>query len=896
MAPERNFHHTWLLAAFVIVQWMSMTNSNAAPIQEINLNGMWQVVNANKSISIKGSVPGSVHTALMENSVIKDPYYRLNDVDYRWIANDNWTYTTDFTVSKDILSKQRVVLVCHGLDTVASISINGAVVGDSSNMFIRYVFDIKEHLKSGANTITIAFQSAPSYANQKSTSHQYQVPPECPPAVQHGICHPNFIRKEQCSFSWDWGPAFAPQGIWKNISIEAYNTAVIRDVMVHTFMTKDGIAGPWGINVTVFFDPTNQAEGTLTVEIPELNIKSHMNLTLSSKSSHVSMLVKHLQSIKAWWPNGYGEQRLYAVNVAFENQTLGEKCSRKLKIGFREVKLVQETIKGSTGLSFYFKINNRPIFLKGSNWIPADAFQERIDKSRLKNLLQSTVDANMHALRVWGGGVYEQDILYEICDELGILIWQDFMFGCAMYPTDDAFLKSVQLEAAQQIRRLSSHPSILIWAGNNENEGALQQDWYGTNVSYSLYRDDYVKLYIDTIREQVLLHDPNERRPFVSSSPSNGLETEKEDWVAWNPQDTHYGDVHYYNYGADCWDVSTFPKPRFASEYGYQSWASFETLAKVSEKSDWSYSSNFSEHRQHHLLGNQEMTALAQKHFNLPSSTDPLQMYKDTLYLTQISQAMCIKSETEHYRRLQSTIVDGEGHTMGALYWQLNDIWQAPTWASIEYGGKWKMLHYYAKNFFAPVLASGMVQDKQLYVYVITDVQDLQNCKLRINIHKWDTLDKPMDTITTQQFNQSHQSAIVQYKNSLDDLIKLSGCSDKTKDCFLTFEVLSSTSEVISPVNSLFLYSFNEASGLAKPRFMAKVAQKSPNVFTIHLTTDHVTPFTWLETPGIRGRFSDNGFVMVESAVIVVFYAWESTTTTDIQNAITVTSLMNIYE
>ncbi|XP_071481177.1 beta-mannosidase-like [Diadema antillarum] len=886
----------WKEVVYVLVILVSFAVRQSTGISTFDLAGTWKIVNGNGSIAVSGHVPGSVHTSLINASILSDPYYRFNDDLYRWVAMDNWTYSLDFIVKDDFANKSNVKLVCNGLDTVANVTLNGIPIGQSSNMFVRKVWDVKKALKVGHNTIQVAFESAVTYAASRFSRYPYDVPRDCPPSVLQGICHRNFIRKEQCSFAWDWGPAFAPVGIWKDIYLEAFDEPVIRDVVAVPY--RGGKPMSWWLNITVHFDLGDIDEGqtvasALYVQIPNLLVNKTFPVSINEDVTQISLQVQAPQA-ETWWPHGYGSQPLYPMTVSLKTTKSSEVSQRNLRVGFRTVQLVQEKIANSTGLSFYFRINNKAIFIKGSNWIPADAFQERITPERLSRLLQSAVDANMHALRVWGGGIYEQDRFYELCDEMGIILWQDFMFACAMYPTDEDFLQSVREEVTYQVRRLNNHPSVIAWSANNENEGALRQNWYGTNKNFTLYASDYVTLYISVIWEIVVSKATG--LPFMSSSPSNGIQTQEQGWIAKNPQSTYYGDVHYYNYNADCWNVSSYPKPRFASEYGVQSWPSFETLSHVSIATDWSYDSAFSAHRQHHALGQSQMLAAIQRHFNLPSSKDQLKYYKDLLYLTQISQALCIKFETEHYRRLRSLLMDGQGHCMGALYWQLNDIWQAPTWSSIEYGDKWKMLHYYAKDFFAPAMLSGVVQDGDLLIYGISDTHTFSNATYLLSVRSWSSFTPVFSSVGA--FSQPAGSSKLILLTSLASLLGLGRCGEDSqvppeRACFITLEI--SDPEVAAPVNFVFPASFSDV-GLKKANIViTAVTAMGSNQFNITLKTDSVAPFTWLESSKIRGRFSTNGFLFYKASVAVVFFAWQPTSSSELAGSLKVSSLMDIY-
>uniref|UniRef100_A0A3Q3L5P9 Beta-mannosidase n=1 Tax=Labrus bergylta TaxID=56723 RepID=A0A3Q3L5P9_9LABR len=751
-----------------------------------SLNGKWSLSNSNGSLWLPAQVPGCVHTALQQQGFIQDPYFRFNDLSYRWIALDNWTYTTTFTVSTQ--SKQKVLLVFDGVDTVASILLNGVVVGETDNMFRRY---------------------------------------------------------EQSSFSWDWGPSFPTMGLWRDVRLEAFNVLQLLQVS----------------SVPLY--------STSNLNLLTQRSSRHDMFIVAMETADVTLKTASLVSadVKLWWPNGHGDQPFYCLSIRGSQDGILV-LSTESKVYFRTVELVQEPIVGSPGLSFYFRINGKPIFLKGSNWIPAHSFQDRVAPAVLRNLLQSAADANMNALRVWGGGVYEQDLFYSLCDELGIMVWQDFMFACAMYPTADDFIQTVREEVIQQVRRLKSHPSIVIWSGNNENEAALATDWFNIPVTQKpVYLKDYVTLYVDNIR--AIVQQEDQSRPFLVSSPTNGAESEQEGWVAGNPYDPHYGDTHFYSYVLDCWDWRTFPQTRFASEYGFQSWPSFSTLQPVSVKEDWSYSSNFSSHRQHHEDGNRQMLLQAALHFNLPNSTDPLRRFSDTLYITQVMQAECVKTQTEFYRRSRSEIVEGKGHTMGALYWQLNDIWQAPSWSSIEFGGKWKMLHYFAQDFFAAVLPVGFEDADTLLIYAVSDLSD--DLQLRS-----DLLPVPGG------------SAVVILKQPVAAL--LAGCGHCTRlTCLLTFHLEDGGGEQHGPTNHHFLCSPKDAEGLQRPNITVRRS------YSVTLHSDSVAPFVWLDVGNVPGRFTSNGFLMVTRSTTVSFTAWRPTSVAELSRSLSVTSLRDVY-
>ncbi|KAK7495642.1 hypothetical protein BaRGS_00013089, partial [Batillaria attramentaria] len=871
-------------------------------------------------ISVMGQVPGSMYTALLDNQLIQDPLYRDNDVKLAWI------------VSSALVQSKRVVLVAEGIDTVATVLINDNVVGHTDNMFVRYTFDVKAFLKPGNNSIRVDFQSAVDFAAKRAAKSTYVIPPTCPADVQHGQCHVNMIRKEQCSFSWDWGPSFPTQGIWKPIYIQSFDSAVIEDATVEAYPAGQG----WELRVRVYFSIVSgsSVSGQLVMKLDGTPVTQTETVALSDSVTFVSYNITIPQSvpIERWWPNGYGNQTLYDVYILFTANNTGELSSRRRRIGFRTVELVQDQVSSDAaqGLTFYFRVNGLPVFFKGSNWIPADSFQERITKDTLQRLLQSAADAHMNSMRVWGGGVFESEDFYDLTDELGIMIWQDLMFSVAMYPTDQDFLDSVKQEVRHQVRRLMHRPSIILWAGSNENEKALRQNWFGTGNNYTLYYNDFIKLYVTTVMPVVQEEDPG--RAYLTSSPSDGLESVKEGYVAKDPGSELYGDIHFYDYMMDQWVPDNFRIPRFASEYGIQAWCNYDTLLDVFEDADFSSCSTQADHREHHRGGVTEMEMEILKHLDLPPKEDAHKQFKSFIYLTQINQAMSIKSQTEHYRRHQSSLLpDGRGLTMGALYWQLNDIWQAPTWASIDYSGRWKMLQYYALSFFNSTLVSPFSDGGDLNVFVVVDeiptqeIRDPDTEQLRFepmgkfrdilhsSVSQKNVLDITAEVVQEvngilvvemyawNNFTPLHQwkvpyklntTAESVFRQSIYSLMKEAGCVS-AKDCFI-FMYLND--QLNGPTNWLPLAELKDSTLQQAQISVSRVSQDADREFTITLATNAIAPFVWIEASKVMGRFSDNGFLMLQPTATVKFYAWQDVDVATLHSSLSLSSLMDVYQ
>ncbi|XP_065559603.1 beta-mannosidase-like [Artemia franciscana] len=820
------------------VAW-SVNRVRNEPLSNIQDLTVFDWILKNDTSSYPAIVPGGVYTDLIRAGILDDLYYRFNDFAYRWVSYGDWSYEAKFTVDETIFQKQRILLVCDGLDTVADVFVNDQQVGSSDNMFVQYKFDIKDSLIDGENTLTFKFKSPVQYAKEQwdAQSSEYPVLPECVDPAYRGECHANHIRKMQASFAWDWGPSFPSVGIWKSIRLEGFDTLQLRDVLVFTEKQSEG----WKLRLVVHMDTAEanvQYSGKIDLQVKDLQIQETIEFytfaETESRECSTEVTVNVDVTPELWWPRGYGSQRLYEMSVTL--QTSQDVAYKNLLFGFRTIELVQtaEEVDGQ-GLSFYFKINSVPIFLKGSNWIPSHILPENSTPEKLRFLVRSAAEANHNTLRIWGGGMFEAAEFYQAADELGLVIWHDFMFACSMYPSKDWFLSTVSAEIRHQVRRLQHHPSIIVWAGNNENEKALRDNWYGTNSNFELYKADYKKLYVETIRPIVIAEDSS--RPFVVSSPSNGLASEEEDFVAINPGSYNYGDIHYYNYFMDAWDPKNFPIPRMATEYGFQAMPSFRSIKRVTTSDDWSYNSTWNDHVQHHPGGNSEMLLQVEMHLPRPSNIDAEEGFKQMTYLTQVNQAMSVKAETEWYRRWMGKLNgEGLGYTYGAMYWQLQDIWPGHSWASIEYDGNWKLLHYYSKDFFASILPIPIVEEGAVRVYISSDLVEPVNVGVQLVVQRYDSLEDGRSY--SSEFLMPALSSELAGEWVLSTILPESGCDTPSINDFSCFIRVSLTG-VSAPTNVLLLSDpkdakYNKATISDSPRLQISEGPMGPlKVYTI---------------------------------------------------------------
>ncbi|XP_028033866.1 beta-mannosidase [Bombyx mandarina] len=859
-----------LLQAFVFLFYVNNVTSVRLDLSAVH----WKLTNKNGSIAVRGSVPGGVYTDLNKAGIIGDVLYGFNDVLSRWVAYDTWTYTGKFNVSAADLSTEAVNLVFDGIDTVAFVEINNTPVGSTSSMFVRYVFDVKEQMQIGENVLKITFVSPIEAANIRSQKHF--AAPACVPDVYNGECHVNQLRKMQASFSWDWGPALPSVGIWKQAYIEFYNSLILRTVTTHI----KKVDSHWQLRLLAYLESTKSNEILQAYFSASLQVEGGQTLvfggdvdinTKEDKTAEVELNITISENVvRMWWPNGYGDQPLYELNVYLSNSHDVEISHKKLLIGFRTIELIEEdaSIKlgnstSAKGLTFYFKVNGYPLFMKGSNWIPANILPELgSDERIIDSLLTSARDIHTAMLRVWGGGIYESDYFYTRCDQLGILVWQDFIFACAMYPVDAEFLSNVKTEIEQTVTNLQHHPSIALWSGNNENEAALRGNWYSKPSEFNKYKQDYIKLYVDTIKPIVEALDPNRR--YLISSPTNGLESEKEGYIATNPYDPHYGDTHYYNYIVDNWDYNVYPATRFASEYGFQSMPSLAVLKTATkDHKDLSLDSEFLKHRQHHPNGYVYIEQQMDKRLMLEKNDT--KYFEKFLFYSQISQAMSLKVQTEYYRQSQS-----DWYTMGALYWQLNDVWQAPSWSGIEHGGRWKMLHYFAKTFFAPVLVSPrLLLSGDVDVYLLNDrFVPIFDSKITVEFFNWSSL----VPIKTESYDAAAEALSSKKQNIEIDLWD----EPNLDEIFLRFS-LKSDGVPSSPYNYIFPKPLTSIKGLNVPRIQIHVTKvkrrRVDNLieYNVDIRVDTVVLFLWLEADSVDGHFEDNGFILAQPYIRVKY-------------------------
>jgi beta-mannosidase len=664
---------------------------------ELNLHGTWRIKSADGEHGCDYEVPGDVHSSLIAAGVIPDPYIGRNEYDVRWVAEQDWIATREFEWAGD----GQWHLDVDYLDTFTEIRINGKSVLKADNCFRRYTPDVSKALKRGKNKIEIHFFSNVAEAQKRQKAQPYYVPystNNCP------IPDGNMLRKPACHYGWDWNIAIAPFGAYGNFSIKKAAPTPLH-VIVSQHHLPDGdveigfsVAGP---------DPEDKGRD---IEITCAGIKRHKSC--AGKNANAGFFHETdaivLKKPKLWWPAGSGEQNLIEVSVRCGDDFWHE------RIGLRQIEIIND--KDEIGARFTFRVNGKEIFCRGANWIPADALPSRATPELTRKLLQSAVNANMNMIRVWGGGYYEQDWFYELCDELGLMVWQDFQFACNLYPADEKFLHEVKQEVQHQVRRLQHHACIALWCGDNELIGAL--NWFPESRAN---RDRYLAAYDrlnHTIEQAAKGADPTIN--WWPSSPSPGPLSFGDAW-----HDDRSGDMHFWSVWHEGKNFEHYRdvNPRFCSEFGFQSYPSLHVVKKfATSEEDFNIASAVMESHQKNTGGNARIAETMFRYFRFPKD------FANFCYISQIQQGLAIKTAIEYWRSLKP-------HCMGTLYWQLNDTWPVASWSSLDHGGGWKAMHYMARRFYAPVSVMA-VPDKQgsISVKAVNDTLKVQKLSLALSI------------------------------------------------------------------------------------------------------------------------------------------------------------------
>jgi beta-mannosidase len=784
-----------------------------------SLAGAWKFRQAGTEEWLPACVPGGVHTDLMALGCIPDPFAADNEQRVQWVAESDWIYRCSFNSSPELLSEEKIHLVCDGLDTLAKVVLNGHELGHTDNMFRRFEWEVTSLLGvEGANELTITFNSPLKYAAEKQAIFPL---PGVPQAIPGGP----YLRKAPCQFGWDWGPQLPPVGIWKDIRLEGYSEARLAEV----HLRQDHSSGKVIVEARITSEHWGEIPLAAVLKITTPNgemIKKEAAISMQG----VAVLELPIHNPQLWWPNGYGGQPLYQVLVSLISKDASRQGlldQHSYQIGLRTIELCQE--HDQWGRSFTFIVNGIPILCKGSNWIPADSFPTRISDEYLESLIRSAADIHQNMLRVWGGGFYEEERFYDLCDRYGILIWQDFIFSCSIYPLDNPdFLENVRVEVFQNVRRLRHRASLALWCGNNEMEWGWV-DWNWNRPELQDLKSAYERFFLQTLREWCHSEDPD--HPYWPSSPSS-------DTPFVDPNGQSQGDSHYWDvwHGRKPFTAYREQYPRFMSEFGFQALPPLTTIQTYADPGDWNMTSYILEQHQKNASGNSLIIGQMLDTFRLPKD------FVSMVYLSMALQAEGIRYGVEHWRRHPDRVA-------GILYWQLNDCWPVASWSSLDYFGRWKALHYAARRFYAPLLLSIEGNTPEQEVYVSNDW--LETWKGAV---KWS-----LETLEGEELTQGN--AAVEVPPQASSLVcKLDFSNQITYDNFrkLVFiaelwqgdRFITRQTAYFTPIKHL---------SLTDPAITANLQSQNKEII-IELMSHSLALFVEVSFPGAEVIFSDNYF------------------------------------
>ena len=680
----------------------ALLSHGQALLVERELTENWGFKEVDTRDWLPASVPGTVHTDLMANGLIEDPFYRLNERKVQWVDKKDWVYQCSFEISPEEFERQHHELRFEGLDTYASVYVNDIRVLQTNNMHRTYTVDVKEHLLEGTNTLRILLESPIKKGVALYDALDYKIPVSANDQAETGEVPGGkrvnvFTRKAAYHYGWDWGPRLVTSGIWRPVTLISWDDFRITDMVLNQELNGDvaRILAHLEIESSI-----ENANALLQLKLDD-DVIASTKVRLSKGKQDFNIPIK-IDRPELWWPNGLGKQHLYNVQVKLQRKEVISTVNQY--IGIRAIELTADSALSQP--NFYFKVNGKPTFAKGVNYIPQDIFLPRVSHKDYERILQAAADANMNMIRVWGGGVYEDDRFYELCDSLGLMVWQDFMFACAMYPGDAEFLENVKQEAIDNVKRLQKHPSMALWCGNNEVLAAWKRwGWEQTTIEeQSPEIANKIWQHYDTLFHHILPEVVSEYHrgiDYWASSPSasEGL-----------PEEYTHGDTHYWGvwWGKEPFENFNTKISSFMSEYGFQSFPIYESFEKFAEKQDRDMYSEVMKAHQRSSIGNATIEEYMKRSHRKPIG------FEELLYMSQLLQADGIQSGIEAHRR-------NKDRCYGSLYWQLNDCWPGASWSSIDYYGKWKALHYKVKEAFAPVIVSHEFVDGDLLISVVSD-------------------------------------------------------------------------------------------------------------------------------------------------------------------------------
>ncbi len=813
-----------------------------------SLSGAWKFHQAGKEKWLPASVPGVVHTDLLAAGQIPDPFVGDNEKKVMWVAETDWEYATSFDVTPALLDEEQVFLVADGLDTYATVTLNGTELGKTNNQHVQYRWDVKALLKPADNQLVIYFDSIVGTVTGKNQQREMVGVSQAIPGGPHA-------RKAPCQFGWDWGPMLPPMGIWKEIRLEGYTTARFEDIHLRQKHEDGKVTVSAAIKLEQWTDRPTTVRMLVTAPDGKINVVEN---PVQNGTTELTMVIENPQ---LWFPNGYGKQPLYQVE--FILQDAGKTADRRFyQLGLRTIELRREP--DQWGESFTFVVNGVTIFAKGSDWIPADSFPTRVTDDFLARLLTAAAETHQNMLRVWGGGFYEDDRFYNLCDRLGILVWQDFLFACSQYPWDEAeYVENVRQEVIQNVRRLRHRASLALWCGNNEIEWGMESWGWKDHPQYPEVERMYDHFFHHQLPTWVAELDPD--TVYWPSSPSS--ETPFKNVNSQERGDAHYWDVWH---GRKPFTAYRSQYPRFMSEFGFQSLPPFETVKTYAQPQDWNMTSYIMEHHQRSASGNGLMIGQMTDTFRMPKD------FENLVYLSMVLQAEGIRYGVEHWRRNMDRV-------SGTLYWQLNDTWPVASWASLDYFGRWKALHYAARRFYAPVMLSLKETGTDVEIHVTSDLQHPYAAEV-----KWQLVKVNGEVLQhgTQTFTVTAQS------NCLVDSLHFDLTEEQCRDTIMVANLIHD-GNIVGTNIATFVPS--KHLDLSEPGLKIK-PRLEDDTLVIEVTAVSLARFVELAIEGKDVVFSDNYFDLPAGQSVAITAPMPTGMTLDeVKAALKVRSLYNSF-
>ena len=814
--------------------------SNHSTEYTLEIDSKWEFQSAKGEPFMPASVPGTVHLDLLENGKIDDPFFRLNEHELQWIDKLDWNYRTTFNINDSQFNYDNIELDFLGLDTYADIFLNDHLIYSSDNMFVGKKIEVKQRIIRGENNLLIKFKSPIDVGIEKYDNLGYELPDNANDLSEIGEVIGNkkvgvFSRKAPYSFGWDWGPRLVTSGIWRSINVNFWSNFKINDLYFKQNIVGDKAFVEANVEVLSLIENKN-----VVAEISVDDKKIFKDFVYLEKGTNKFTIPFTVEDIERWWPNGMGNQKLYDIRIKISNENYSIDSSKS--IGFRTIELITEN--DSIGNNFFFKVNGIPTFMKGVNYIPQDVFLPRVKDSDYQKILSAAVDANMNMIRVWGGGVYEDDIFYELCDKYGLLVWQDFMFACAMYPGNDSFLRSVEEEAIYNVKRIRNHPSLALWCGNNEVLSAWENWGWKKGIVENQSQeiaDTIFKAY-DQIFHKILPKVIQEYDPatdYWSSSPSSSTGV---------TESLTSGDAHYWGVWWGKEPFSTYEEkiPRFMSEFGFQSFPEFSSVEKYTNESDYNIYSDVMKSHQRSSIGNSTIEEYMLRDYNVPDS------FEHFLYVSQLLQAEGISLGMEAQRRNRDIC-------MGSLYWQLNDCWPVASWSSIDYYGKWKALHYQTKKSFEESILSFHKNNNEIAIYFVTD--KLHSEKYKYNFQLSDFSGKIYNSWKGEFHSNPNNSKIIHNIDLASISIDNEYFNDKFIFAYVTLNdiIISEKIKYLTPLKNL---------KLTQPKFQYEV-DIVDNFYELKLISKNLIKNLFIASM-LEYNFSDNYFDLIPNKEKVI--------------------------